>query len=68
MHVMEVAEDTCIACDNNPAAPAKVRAFIYAKYQSGVTASFCAHHGHEHMAALLEKGAEILDLSHLAHG
>lgn len=67
MHVIEVTDDTCLACDNNTDAPAAVRAYVYAKYPSGLTAAFCAHHGREHRASLIAKGATILDLSHLVH-
>lgn len=62
--VIEVTDDTCIACDNTAA---HVRAYVYARYPSGVTAAFCAHHGLEHREALIAKGAKILDLSHLVH-
>lgn len=68
MHVIEVTDDTCIACDNNKDAPAFVRAYVYVRYPSGLTAAFCAHHGHEHRDDLIAKGAKILDLSHLVHG
>lgn len=67
MHVIEVTDDTCIACDNNKDAPAFVRAYVYARYPSGLTAAFFAHHGLEHRASLIAKGATILDLSHLVH-
>lgn len=67
MDVVAVSDDTCIACDNNPHAPAYVRAYIYAEYPSGLTAAFCAHHGHEHMDTLIAKGARVVDLSHLVH-
>ncbi|MCE0510859.1 hypothetical protein LVJ59_17560 [Microbacterium sp. KKR3/1] len=67
MDVIEVTDDTCLACDNNKDAPAFVRAYVYARYPSGVTAAFCASHGRQHRAELIAKGATILDLSHLVH-
>lgn len=65
--VITVNDDMCLACDNNPAAPAYVRAYVYVKYPSGLTAAFCAHHGREHRDMLIRQGATILDLSHLVH-
>ena len=67
MDVITVDTDECIACDNDKTSPAHVRAYIYAEYPSGVTAAFCAHHGREHRASLLEKGVKIIDLSHALH-
>lgn len=67
VYAITVDSDECLACDNIATAPAHVAAYVYAEYPSGVTASFCAHHGREHMASLIEHGARIVDLSHLVH-
>ena len=61
--VISVTEDVCIACGTD----AKVAAYIYARYQSGVTAAFCAHHGRAQWDDLIIKGATIIDRSHLLH-
>lgn len=61
--VISVTEDVCIACGTD----AKVAAYIYAEYQSGVTASFCIHHGREQYDNLIAKGARVIDMSHRLH-
>lgn len=63
MNVIEVSEDICLACGTD----AKVQAYVYAKYPSGVTAAFCVSHGRQHRASLIEKHAHIVDMSHLLH-
>ena len=68
MHAIEVSVDECIACDSSAGNPAHVAAYVYARYPSGVTAAFCAHHGREYRDDLIKRGATILDLSHLVHG
>ena len=59
MDVITVSEDVCIACGTD----AKVAAYVYARYPSGVTAAFCAHHGREYHDDLNAKGATIIDRS-----
>lgn len=61
--VIEVSEDICIACGTD----AKVQAYVYARYPSGVTAAFCASHGRQHLERLITDGAEIIDRTHLLH-
>lgn len=61
--VVEAQDDYCIACGTD----AKVQAYVYARYRSGVTAAFCASHGRQHRASLIEQHAHIVDMSHLLH-
>lgn len=63
MNAITVDSDECIACPTI----AHVHAYVYAELVSGKTIALCAHHGREHMSALIEKGATIVDLSHLVH-
>jgi hypothetical protein len=54
--VIEVADDFCDACGT-----ARVRARVFVKLPSGRALGLCGHHGDQHRASLLEKGAVLVD-------
>lgn len=60
MDVVEVSDDTCDECPSE----ARVKAFIFAQLRSGLSLSWCIHHGRTHLAALAEQDATVIDLSH----
>lgn len=60
--VIEVDEDVCLACGSG----SKTQAHLYAKYPSGATAAFCAHHGTEKLDELKAAGCQIIDYRYRA--
>lgn len=58
--IIEIDEDICIACGDGSKTPAH----LYARYPSGRTAAFCAHHGTEQLTKLQADGCRIVDLRH----
>lgn len=63
MNVISVDSDQCDACPSE----AHVAAYVYAELKSGKSLSLCAHHGRQHMVALIEQGATVVDMTHLVH-
>lgn len=56
--VVEVATDTCDACDHD----AHVEAFVYAEHPAWASGlAFCGHHGTEYLPRLISDGATIVD-------
>ncbi|GAA3600664.1 hypothetical protein GCM10022223_15380 [Kineosporia mesophila] len=45
----------------NPRVPCGAQAYVTALFPSGSTLQFCAHHGHNLEASLVQKGAVIRD-------
>lgn len=60
MNIVEVAADECDECP----AEAHVKAYIFARLESGRSLCWCIHHGRTHLVALAAQNAVVIDLSH----